>query len=121
MPPFWLKHSRFPPVAPPTIAQPGEKSGVVGGSPKEECSNRRRFSTNLRRPFYSLCRSSAAFVLIPQALLRGLLPLAVDLHDALGTQRQIRMDKNLQAVRRVLQNVVRTAAHNDTGPLRQGL
>lgn len=44
----------------------------------------------------------AALVLIPQTLLRGLLPLAVDLHDALGTEFQIRMDKDLQAVRRVL-------------------
>ena len=57
----------------------------------------------------------AALVLIPQTLLRGLLPLAVDLHDALGTERHVRMDKNLQAVRRVLQNVVRTASHNDAG------
>ena len=33
-----------------------------------------------------------ALVLATQALLRGLLPLAVDLHDALGTERHVRMD-----------------------------
>ena len=55
----------------------------------------------------------AAFILIPQALLRGLLPLTVDLHDALGAERHVRMDKDLQAGRRVLQNVVGTAANND--------
>ena len=54
-------------------------------------------------------------VLIPQTFLRGLLPLAVDLHDALGAERQIRMDKDLQAVRRALQNVVRATAHDDAG------
>ena len=60
--------------------------------------------------------SGAALVLIPQTLLRGLLPLAVDLHDALGTECHICMDKDLQAVRCVLQNVIRAAAHNDAGP-----
>ena len=56
-----------------------------------------------------------ALVLIPQALLRGLLPLAVDLHDAVGAERHIRMDKDLQAVCLILQNVVRAAAHDDAG------
>ena len=60
--------------------------------------------------------SGAALVLIPQMLLRGLFPLTVDLHDALGAECHICMDKDLQAVRCVLQNVIRAAAHNDAGP-----
>ena len=35
-------------------------------------------------------------VLIPQTFLRGLLPLTVDLHDAVGAERQIRMDKTFR-------------------------
>ena len=48
---------------------------------------------------------------------RGLLPLTVDLHDALGAERQIRMDKDLQAVGLVLQDVIGAAADDDAGPL----
>ena len=55
----------------------------------------------------------AALVLIPQTFLRGLLSFTVDLHDAVGAERQIRVDKDLQAVRRVLQNIVGTAANDD--------
>lgn len=56
-----------------------------------------------------------ALVLIPQALLRGLLPLAVDLHDAPGAECHVRMDKDLQTVGRVLQDVVCAATHDDAG------
>ena len=59
--------------------------------------------------------SGAALVLIPQTLLRGLLPLTVDLHDTLGAECHICMDKDLHAVRRILQNVIRAASHNDAG------
>ena len=57
----------------------------------------------------------AALVLIPQALLRRLLPFAVDLDNALGPERHIRMNENLQAVGLVPQDVVGTAADNDAG------
>ena len=59
----------------------------------------------------------AALILIPHTLLRGLLPLTVDLHDALGTERHIRVDKDFQAVCLVPQNIVGTAANNDAGTL----
>ncbi len=59
----------------------------------------------------------AALVLVAQALLGRLLALAVDLDDALGTERHIRMDKDLEALGLVLQNVVRAAADDDTGAL----
>ena len=59
----------------------------------------------------------AALVLVAQALLGRLLALAVDLDDALGAERHIRVDKDLEALGLVLQNVVRTAADDDAGPL----
>ena len=58
-----------------------------------------------------------AFILIPQALLRGLLPFAVHLDDALRTELHIRVDKDFQAVCLVSQNIVGTAANNDAGTL----
>ena len=57
-----------------------------------------------------------AFVLIPQTLLRGLLPFAVHLNDALVPELHIRMDKDLQAIRLVLQNEVGTASDDYTRP-----
>ena len=59
----------------------------------------------------------AALVLVAQALLGRLLALAVDLDDALGAERHIRVDKDLEALGLVLQNVVRAAADDDTGAL----
>lgn len=54
-----------------------------------------------------------AFILIPQAFLRGLLPFTVHFDDALSPELHICVDKDLQAVRLVLQNIVGTAANND--------
>ena len=54
-----------------------------------------------------------AFVLVAQALIRGLLPFTTHLDDAFGTEFHIRMDKDLQTVRLVLQNVVGTAPDDD--------
>lgn len=55
----------------------------------------------------------SAFILIPQALLRGPLPLAIHFDDAFRTELHIHVDKDFQTVRLVLQNVVGTAANND--------
>ena len=57
----------------------------------------------------------AALVLVLQTLLGGLLPLTVDLDDALGTELHIRMDEDLQAVGLVLQDVIGAAADDDAG------
>ena len=59
----------------------------------------------------------AALVLVTQALLRGMLTFSVHLDDTLGTEFHIRMDKDLQTVRLVLQNVVGTAPDDDAGAL----
>ena len=57
-----------------------------------------------------------ALILVPQAILRGLFPLAIYLNDAFCAVLHIGMDKNFQAIRLILQNEVGTAA-DDTAPL----
>ena len=59
----------------------------------------------------------AALVLVAQALHGRLLALAVTLDDALGAERHIRVDKDLEALGLVLQILVRAAADDDTGAL----
>ena len=58
-----------------------------------------------------------AFVLLFQPLLRGGLPLAVHLHDPLGTEVHIGVDKHPQAVGLAPEDIVGTPAHNDAGLL----
>ena len=57
--------------------------------------------------------SSPALVLVPKPLLRRLLPLTVNLHDALGALFHIRMDKSGQAVRLLPQDIVGAAADDN--------
>ena len=59
----------------------------------------------------------ALAVFFLQTLLRGLLRLAVQAHNALGAMLHIGMDENMQRVRTVLEDEVRTAADDDAGTL----
>lgn len=57
----------------------------------------------------------APLILIPQALLRGLLALAIHLDDALCAKRGIGVDEHAQKIRLIAQDVVCTPPHDDAG------
>ena len=59
----------------------------------------------------------AAGVLVRQALLRGLLRLAVQADDAVGPELHTGVDEGVEAVVTVLQDVVGAPAHNDAWAL----
>lgn len=60
---------------------------------------------------------ASALILILQALLRSLSPLAVLFHNALCPEGHICMNEDLQNIGTVLQDKVRTPADNDAGAL----
>lgn len=60
---------------------------------------------------------ASALILILQPLLRSLGPLAVLFHNALCPEGHICMNEDLQHIRTVLQDKVRTPADNDAGAL----
>ena len=60
---------------------------------------------------------SPALVFVLQPLLRGSVPLTVDLHNPLCPEVQVCVNKDLPAICRVPEAVIRAAAHDDTGPL----
>lgn len=56
-----------------------------------------------------------AFVLVLQPLFRGKLPFPIDLNNSLCPEIHVRMEKDLQAISGIPQDVVRTAADNNAG------
>lgn len=60
---------------------------------------------------------ASALILILQPLLRGLGPLAILFYNALCPEGHICMNEDLQNIRTVLQDKVRTPADNDAGAL----
>lgn len=60
---------------------------------------------------------ASALILILQPLLRSLGPLAVLFHNALCPEGHVCMNEDLQHIRTVLQDKVRTPADNDAGAL----
>ena len=56
-----------------------------------------------------------AFVLVLQPLLRRSIPLSINLYDSFCPESHIRMDKDLQTICRIPQDIVCAAANNDTG------
>ena len=61
--------------------------------------------------------SRPAFILILDSLFRGVFPFPIHFYNPFRTEIHVRMDKDLQAICCVPENVIRAAPYDDTGIL----